>query len=134
MGAGLGGDWNALNYASDPLFLLLKGKHSPPSTLATHMCLCSPSQSQAASGTQPLGRNTVSLQRNLTLLPRGSVGLGLRSPAACPLYRLKASFQTRVQALLRNYSMGCPCPRTRQPLLLFHLVINIIVNIAINST
>lgn len=30
--------------------------------------------------------------------------------------------------------MGCPCPRTKQPLLLFRLVINIIVNIAINST
>lgn len=37
MGTGLGGDWNALNYASDPLFQLLKGKHSPPST-RPHTC------------------------------------------------------------------------------------------------
>lgn len=65
--------------------------------------------------------------------PQRVSGTGTQEPTR-PFYRLKASFLTGVQALLRNYSMGCPCPRTRQPLLLFRLVINIIVNIAINST
>lgn len=98
----------------------------------THVPLFPKSEAGSTRNTTP--GNTVSLQRNLTLLPRGSVGLGLRSPASCPFYRLKACFQTHVKTLLWNYSMGCPCPRTKQPLLLFRLVINIIVNIAINST
>lgn len=120
MGTGLGGDWNALNYASDPLFQLLKGKHSPPSTLATHMCLCSPSQSQAAPGTQPLGTQCPFWGTWWASPEAGpwSVGLGLRSPASCPFhrilsYRLTACLQTDVLALLWNYSMGCPCPSTK---------------------
>lgn len=48
--------------------------------------------------------------------------------------KLKTCLQTAAQALLWNYSTGCPCPRIKQSLPLIRVVINVIVKIAINST
>lgn len=115
---------------------LLKEKHSPPSSLPPPHTRAFVPLSQAAG-------NTVSLPRSLPCLRRGwrphQRDWGLCSGAPSPLsfpeqsfpLRLGTCLHTAAQALPGNYSMGCPCPRIKQSLL-FHMVINIIVNIPIN--
>lgn len=116
---------------------LLKEKHSPPSSLPppTHTCLCSP-ESGGWEHSVPSKEPALPPQR----LASSSAGLGfvLRSPQPLVLpgaefssQRLGTCLHTAAQALPGNYSMGCPCPRIKQSLL-FHMVINIIVNIPIN--
>lgn len=87
-------------------------------------------------------RNTVSLPKSLTLLPRGwppgQWAWDFCSGALCPFHgrvswRLKTCLQTAAQGLLCN-SWDAHVPGLNNPSLLFHLVINIIVNITINST
>lgn len=139
MGAGLFWNWNALNYALNYASVLCSTleRETLPSLHPghTHVPLFPKSQSGRAG-------NTVSLPRSLTCLPRGwsplsGAGTFAQEPPSLMSFPQKSCLQAG--NWLTNscpgttLELGCPCPRIKQPSLLFRLVINIIVNVAINS-
>lgn len=81
---------------------LLKGKHSPPSSLATHTCLCSPSQSRAGPGTQCPFQEPDCLPRGWPLVS-GTGIFAQEPPVSCPFHR-------RVSEAENVPTNSCPGP------------------------